>query len=158
MEIFPHVNDMEFWTVIKVLNKDRTVLEWKSWSLPFELAIKYKWYFKYRHALLQIKYPKLEVITYEGKTIKKEPELQKNIDNKIRAAKAKVSELKNKLARAKLFAQNELFGIDNEPIVIEFKKRISDREKDLEELQNMSVKDFYLKFKDRYPDVDVNKI
>lgn len=123
MEQFPHVNDMEFWTVIKVYDKNRIVIEWLSWSLPFDLAMKYKWYHKYRHALLQIKYPRFEVITYEGKTLKEEPELQKNLDNKIRSAKAKVTELKNKLARARLLASNELFGIEDEPIVIAFKKK-----------------------------------
>lgn len=158
MEHFPHVDDMEFWTVIKVYGDNRTIVEAYSWSLPFQLAMKYKWYHRYRHALLQVKYPKFEVVTYTGKTLKEIPNLQKNLDNKIRAAKSKITELKNKLARARVAASNELFGIEDEPLVIEFKKKIEARENDLLELEQMSIKDFYTKFKSRYPDIDINKL
>ena len=49
-------------------------------------------------------------------------------------------------------------NIENEPIVIDFKKRIQNKEDELKELQNMSIKEFYTKFKDRFPEVDLNKI
>ena len=158
MELFPNTDDLTYYTVIKVYDKNRNIIKAFSWQLPFHLSVKYNWYFKYRHALLQVKYPKFEVTTYSGRFLKKEPELQKNLDNKIRKQKGTITGLKNKLERARELASNELFGIEEEPIVIEFKKKIAKNEQELIDLQNISIKDFYTKFSHRYPDVDINKL
>ena len=158
MEQFPHVDDFDFYTVIKVIDKNRVVVEWNSWILPFHLSMKYNWYFRYRMALLQVKYPRFEASIYNGKRLKKQPDLEKNMTNKIRAAKSKVTEMKNKLEKAKSKATSELFGIEQEPIVINYKEKIKIKEAEVIELQNMSVKEFYEKFKDRFPDVDLSKI
>ena len=54
-----NVNEVVHWYIVKVLNDKREVVECLKWSgLKWELRIKYDWYFKYRAALLQIKYPR----------------------------------------------------------------------------------------------------
>jgi len=62
-----------FYRTIKVYDKlGGNLIETMSWeNMKFELVMKWSWYFKYRAALLQIKYPKylVELIQYD-----KEPE------------------------------------------------------------------------------------
>ncbi|HPV55484.1 MAG TPA: hypothetical protein PKW61_00030 [Tenuifilaceae bacterium] len=96
---------------IKVLDKSRNSVEFLKWAnLRFELRVKYDWYFKYRAALLQIKYPKHTVQTHWGS----EPALGKFLENlkrnKIIAKKRKITEFENKLKLAEK-NWNSLFPI-----------------------------------------------
>jgi hypothetical protein len=89
-----NVLDVVHWFNIKVIDNKREIVEFISWSgMKWELRLKYDWYFKYRAALLQVKYPKFEVKIYWGN----EPATGKNLEEikrgKIRAKKSKLTEL-----------------------------------------------------------------
>ena len=108
------VSDVVHWFTIKVINSNREIVEFLSWSgLKWESRLKYDWYFKYRAALLQVKYPKFEVTTYWGN----EPATGKTAEEirsaKIRAKKSKITEYKNKLEKAKA-NWSSLFPIEDD--------------------------------------------
>lgn len=108
------VSDVVHWFNIKVINQRREIVEFLSWSgLKWELRLKYDWYFKYRAAMLQVKYPKFEVQTYWGN----EPATGKTLEDirkgKIRAKKSKITEYKNKLKKAEL-NWSSLFPIEDD--------------------------------------------
>jgi len=97
------VSDVVHWFNIKVINHKRDIVEFLSWSgLKWELRLKYDWYFKYRAALLQVKYPKFEVQTYWGNEPATGKTLEEIRQGKIRAKKSKITEYKNKLKKAEL--------------------------------------------------------
>ena len=97
------VSDVVHWFNIKVINHRRESVEFLSWSgLKWELRLKYDWYFKYRAALLQVKYPKFEVQTYWGNEPATGKTLEEIRQSKIRAKKSKITEYKNKLKKAEL--------------------------------------------------------
>lgn len=56
------------WVQIKVFTKrGGDLIERLYWEqLPFAVRVKWDWYFKYRAALLQVKYPKAEVVLLWG--------------------------------------------------------------------------------------------
>lgn len=115
------VSDVVHWFTIKVINHRREIVEFLSWSgLKWELRLKYDWYFKYRAALLQVKYPRLEVQTFWGS----EPATGKTLEEirqaKIRAKKSKITEYKNKLKKAEL-NWSSLFPIEDD---IDYKKAV----------------------------------
>jgi hypothetical protein len=88
--------------IIKVYkNKPRELIEVIKWvNLRIDIRMKYDWYFKYRAALLQIKYPKYTVETifgYQPATGKTAEQLKLNL---IKAKKAKITAYKNKLKKA----------------------------------------------------------
>ena len=107
------VSDVVQWSNIKVINK-REIVEFQSWSgLKWKLRLKYDWYFKYRAALLQVKYPKFEVQTYWGNEPATGKTLEEIRNAKIRAKKSKITEYKNKLEKAKT-TWSSLFPIEDD--------------------------------------------
>src|SRR5690606_1187671 len=87
---------------IKAINGNREIVEFLSWSgLRFDLRMKYDWYFKYRAALLQVKYPKFQIDVFWGNEPAQGKTLEQIRESKIRAKKAKITEIKNKLQKAK---------------------------------------------------------
>lgn len=115
------VSDVVHWFTIKVINHRREIVEFLSWSgLKWELRLKYDWYFKYRAALLQVKYPKFEVQTYWGKEMATGKTLEEIRQAKIRAKKSKITEYKNKLKKAEL-NWSSLFPIEDD---IDYKKAV----------------------------------
>jgi len=83
---------------VKVINHKREIVEYISWSdLKWELRLKYDWYFKYRAALLQVKYPKLEVQTCWGNKPATGKTLEEIRQGKIKAKKAAITKAKNNL-------------------------------------------------------------
>jgi hypothetical protein len=109
-----NVYDVVHWLNIKVINHKREIIEFLSWSgLKWDLRLKYDWYFKYRAALLQVKYPKFEVQTHWGN----EPATVKTLEairqDKIRAKKSKITQYKNKLEKAKI-TWSSLFPIEDD--------------------------------------------
>jgi hypothetical protein len=87
------------------------LIEWKN--LPFEVLCKWKWYFKYRAALLQVKYPK-HIIDYRWGSQQPEGVVAENLKaNKIRSKRAKITEVKNKMELAKKH-WNFLFPIEDD--------------------------------------------
>lgn len=108
------VSDVVHWYNIKVINHSREIVEILSWSgLKWELRLKYDWYFKYRAALLQVKYPRYEVQSYWGNEPATGKTLEEIRQSKIRAKKAKITEYKNKLKKAKL-NWSSLFPIEDD--------------------------------------------
>jgi len=107
------VSDVVHWFNIKVINK-REIVEFQSWSgLKWKLRLKYDWYFKYRAALLQVKYPKFEVQTYWGNEPATGKTLEEIRNAKIRAKKSKITEYKNKLEKATT-TWSSLFPIEDD--------------------------------------------
>ena len=107
------VSDVVHWFNIKVINK-REIVEFQSWSgLKWKLRLKYDWYFKYRAALLQVKYPKFEVQTYWGNEPATGKTLEEIRNAKIRAKKSKITEYKNKLEKTKT-TWSSLFPIEDD--------------------------------------------
>lgn len=111
------VNDVSHYFNIKVYAnsvQSGEVIHFVSWSgLRWELRLKYDWYFKYRAALFQVKYPKYKVETYWGN----EPATAKTLEQikqaKIVAKKRKITEYKNKLKAAEE-NWSTLFPIEND--------------------------------------------
>jgi hypothetical protein len=98
--IISSVSDVVHFFNIKVINSKRESIEFLSWSgLKWDLRLKYDWYFKYRAALLQVKYPKFEVQVFWGNEPATGKTLQEIIQGKIRSKKSKITEFKNKLRK-----------------------------------------------------------
>lgn len=87
------------YVIISVREKQNyPLVEHYEWhDLPFDLRIKYDWYFKYRAALLQVKYPKHYVEFRFGHVDATGPDIAKALQNRIRAKRSKITEYKNKL-------------------------------------------------------------
>lgn len=98
----PEIEDLH-WVTIKVQTRmGGGTVEFLKWSeLPFPVRVKWDWYFTYRAALLQVKYPRYIVHLRWGHEPLTENE-RKLIDlrNKVRAAKRKVTQYENKIAAA----------------------------------------------------------
>lgn len=113
-EFSSSVDDVVHWYNIKVINNKRDIVEFYSWSgLRWELRIKYNWYFRYRAALLQVKYPKFEVQTFWGNELATGKTLEEIRQSKIRSKKSKITEYKNKLKKAEL-SWSSLFPIEDD--------------------------------------------
>jgi hypothetical protein len=108
-----NVEDVSHWVSIKVQKKHgEKPIEFFKWDgLSFELRKKYDWYFKYRAALLQVKYPRFEIILNWGHEFNKLPQAQLN--NKIQAKKGQITRYKNLLNDAKR-NWNSLFPIEED--------------------------------------------
>jgi len=102
------------WFNIKVINNQREIVEFMSWNdLKYELRLKYDWYFKYRAALLQVKYPRFEVQTFHGNSPATGKTLEEILCNKIKAKKSKITAYKNKLEKA-IQNWDSLFPIEDD--------------------------------------------
>ena len=116
-----NVYSVVHWYNIKVINHNRDIIEFLSWSgLKWELRLKYDWYFKYRAALLQVRYPKLEVQVHWGNEPATGKTLEEMRQSKIRAKKSKITQYKNKLDRAKQ-SWSSLFPIEDD---VDYKRAV----------------------------------
>ena len=108
------VYDVVHWFSIKVMDDKRQVVEFVCWDgLKWQLRLKYDWYFKYRAALMQVKYPKLEVQCCWGNQPASGKTLEQIRLDKIRAKKSKITMYKNKLEMAKA-KWTGLFAIEDD--------------------------------------------
>jgi len=125
------VGDVVHFYNIKVRNNKREIIEVLSWSgLSWELRIKYDWYFKYRAALLQVKYPKFYVESIWGNELPNQKTFEQIRNNKIKSKKAKITEYKNKLKLAEL-NWNSLFPIEEDLYYQKAIEKIEKLEKEL---------------------------
>lgn len=85
-------------------------------DMRVEFFIRWKWYFEYRAALLRVKYPKAFIEFTHGpyEYILPEQEYKTKLENNIKAAKAKLTEYSNKIAKAKANWM-EMFPIEDHP-------------------------------------------
>lgn len=133
------VTDVVHWYTIKVIDNHRNVIECLCWSkLPWEVRTKWAWYFKYRAALLQVKYPRFNVESYWGHEPAQGKGLEQIVKNKIKAKKAKVTEYKNKLELAKK-TWNFLFPIEQDESYIKAVQKINKLEFELRALESEFV-------------------
>jgi hypothetical protein len=97
--IAKNVSDVVHWYNIRVINAKREKVDFLSWSgLRWELRLKYDWYFQYRAALLQVKYPRYEVQTIWGKEPATGKTLEEIRKGKISSKKAQITKAKNNLS------------------------------------------------------------
>ncbi len=91
------------WHVIKVYSQyPREIIEYVLWdNLRFELSNKYRWYFKYRAALLQVKYPKCDVDYRWGHSKPQGKILEYQLINRIKGKKATITKYENRLEMAR---------------------------------------------------------
>lgn len=77
---------------------------------------RWKWYFEYRAALLKVRHPKSFVQLYQGvyDYVLPEEELRTKLENKIRAAKGRITEFDGKLKNL-VDSWSELFPIEQHP-------------------------------------------
>jgi hypothetical protein len=103
--------------VIKVYTKrGGNLIEYHIWSdMKWQLRVRYQWYFNYRAALLQVKYPRYIVEVISGNEPAKGKALEQIKEDKRRAKKAKITQYKNKLQKAR---QNwtSLFPIEEDEL------------------------------------------
>lgn len=129
-----------YYFVIRVQTKmGGDLVEFLKWSdLRFELRMKYDWYFKYRAALLQVKYPKYEVNTFWGQEKPSERTFGQIMDARIRSKKSKICEYKNKLEKAKA-SWSYIFPIEDDPLFQKAVDKIARLEKELTELESSKI-------------------
>ena len=104
--------------VLKGLNP-YDVIEELCWDdLPNQMIFKWMWYFKYRQALLQVKYPRKRVVMerrkYQPETTTEKERLLTRLQNKHRAKKGKITQYTNKIELA-IKDWKQLFPIEEHP-------------------------------------------
>ena len=127
------VTDKSFFFKITAITKyNGDVVEQFNWEqLTWELRKKYDWYFKYRAALLQVKYPKYEILVTWGNEPAKDKTLEAIIKNKLISKKRKLTEYKNKLRKAES-EWDSIFPIEDDFMYKRCKSRINYLECELE--------------------------
>ena len=135
--------DSLFWFRIKVYTKrGGEMVETLYWELlPFQVRTKWDWYFKYRAALLQVKYPRYEVDMHWGNTKKTDAEAIQ-IRNSIISLKGKITKISNKIGdvleetimmRANW---NQLFPIEEDAYFMQLHTRLANLDVMLKETKN----------------------
>ncbi|MPT35602.1 MAG: hypothetical protein E2604_11075, partial [Flavobacterium sp.] len=105
-----------FWYAIVVKDEkhnwiNELCLKWDN--LPWQVRCKYGWYFKYRAALLQVKYPKYHIEQSWGVKPPDTKTTLKYLKDKIASKKRMVTKIKNALDEyTDKLESTELFGID----------------------------------------------
>lgn len=114
---------------------DKIILEeiiYKNTTYDFNK--RWKWFYKYRQALLQIKYPKANIeILYETIPVQSYEQQSHLIKNKIIARKRKITEFENRIQHLK-DGYMDLFPIEQNPVYIELNNRKKYHEMKLENL------------------------
>lgn len=98
---------------------------------------RWEWFFKYRAALLQVEYPKAFVEIQSGsyKYVLPSEEQRSLLENRIRSAKGKVTELERKMHNAASH-WNEIFPIEQHPLWVNLVEKKKRYEAQLIELEN----------------------
>jgi hypothetical protein len=108
-------------------------LRWDN--LSFELRLKYDWYFKYRAALLQVKYPKARIEFRFGHQDAEGKSLDHIKANRITAKKRKITELINKLEKDKK-SWAKIFPIEEDILYKKASAKVERLEQELQDLIN----------------------
>ena len=128
------IEPKEYWVVVRVrdLNICQTIdfLKWEGFTLA--QLVKWSWYFRYREALMVIKYPRCEVTLTKGQQEPSERTAENIFKNRLRAKKAKITEIKNKIA----WVENEwdeLFPVETDELYQRAKAKLARLEYELEQ-------------------------
>ncbi len=115
----------------------KTVHHWTGYK--FENFMRWKWYFRYRAALLQVQNPYVlvEIREYQFDIALADKEKERHLRAKLTAAKRKHTEYLNKVEQARQIWQ-ELFPIESDPLfekvmgkISRLKVRISELEEEI---------------------------
>ena len=112
-------NENLFYYKIEVYNGShpgtgiKTRLIWKD--LPWEVRIKWTWYYEYRAALLKVENPRSKVVENWGSYKKEGKSRIEFLKTKVSSAKGQVTKILNLLEKAES-SWNELFPIYEDPI------------------------------------------
>lgn len=127
-----------YYHVIKVKHTPNgDVVEHLYWdNMLFEQVTKWSWYFNYRAALLQVKYPK-SIVYHNWGNMPANPRKEKTIlQNRAIAKKRKITEYNNKLKKA-ISEWNQLFPIEDDNVFKQCTQKIDKLKK---ELGNLNTK------------------
>jgi hypothetical protein len=127
-------NDVMHWVLIVAKNERREVVEVLRWDcMKYGLRLKWDWYFRYRAALMQVKYPKFEIQYRWGNEPATGKTLSGIIKDKIAAKRAQITKFKNKLS-AYAERRKSLFPVEDEIPYKSALEKIRKKEIELEEL------------------------
>lgn len=136
----------EIWYCVRISNnpdyvpRDIAEKEFLRWDgMTPSQASKWRWYFRYRQALLQVKYPRYTVELAWGQQDPCIRTEKHRLTNAIRGKKAKITESKNKLQRA-IREWDEIFPIEQDPLYPKVLDKIARLEKELVELEQEFLK------------------
>ncbi|MEO6836801.1 MAG: hypothetical protein ABI185_00330 [Ginsengibacter sp.] len=109
-------------------------------DFPFELFMKWKWYFDYRAAFYKVQHPKHRVDVMTGSyDYVPAPEVAiRNLKNKIIAKKRVISKYRNKIQMARN-EWNELFPIDEYPLYTKAMEKINRTQTELNNLMAQPI-------------------
>lgn len=132
---------MKCWHLITVRDQFHgggKLVWWKKWEdLPVEVSIKWRWYFVYRAALMQVKYPCYQVEHRWGSepAVPQDVSWKNGMKNRIKGAKANLTKAKNKLEAA-VNEWDEIFPIEQDPLYPKAVSKIKRLENELKLLQD----------------------
>lgn len=132
-----NVSERLHWVRISCFSKrgNGELVEGLFWdNLPWVTRQKYDWYFRYRAALLQVKYPKSHIEHNWGHLTAPPKTMKQVLRNRIIAKKGKITEFKNKVSKARS-QWNDLYPIDDHPNYQKALKKLERLKKELIEHQ-----------------------
>lgn len=132
-----NVNDRVHWYMIKVKTKmGGDLVEWIKWEgLPWATRCKFNWYFNYRAALLQVKYPKYEVEKSWGNEPATGKTAKQILKQKVSAKKGQLTKFRSLLFQARA-NWDQLFPIEEDPDYQRAKAKVDRIEKEYQTLLN----------------------
>jgi hypothetical protein len=138
---FVNVGEYTYWCHVRVFEKQALGnIEFFEWTgLKWHLRLKYDWYFRYRAALLQVKYPRYNVVFNFGKEKAEGKTLAEIRNASISSKKGKITAFKNKLAKFEAqWAKNTIYDISLSKDYIKAKEKIKRLENELLEFISQS--------------------
>lgn len=131
--------EYSYYVNIKVYDKDipsGNIIEYYKWdNMKFNQRVKWNWYFKYRTALLQVKYPRKYIAFIHGKEIATKKTLENILKDKISGKKRSITKVKNIIKEIENNWMN-LFPLEDQPEYKLIKCKLVRLEEELQELQN----------------------
>ena len=118
------------------------VIKWED--LPYNVALKWHWYFEYRAALLKVKYPMYFVDHRWGHMDPSEQQAERIQRNKHIALKGKITKVTNKIIQLdtdlEAMKQNwsQIFPVEDDPVFIGMSSKLNKYQIDL-----MQMKEYY---------------
>lgn len=139
METSTSFNRFYFNIIVRTKFGNGEMVEEYKWNdLPWHTRIRFDWYFLYRAALLQVKYPRLHVETRWG-TEETDINIEEvRLKNKISSKKRKITEIENRLMNARE-AWVQLFPIEDDELYKQALHKTDQLKLDLLMLQSQQV-------------------
>ena len=101
-----------------VFNNQHSIIHTLLWfDLPYNLRLKWDWYFSYRAALFQVQFPRFDVQLIYSRYQAKDTSLKRLLNNQLINKKGKLTHYQNQIKLAQLH-WNSLFPISDDPLYI----------------------------------------